>query len=565
MVFVRTRRPTYTGDTGAGHLAREHEKPEAAIEDRLPQIREALADLERRDVVQRIWRGDHTVWKADPTEITNRLGWLTVSDSIRDQSPAIVEFAAEVKDLGFRHVVLLGMGGSSLGPEVLRQTFGSADGYPELNVLDSTVPEWVGRVAEAIDPARTLFLVSSKSGGTIEPNVLYRYFRGVVERSVAGEHAGKNFVAVTDEGTPLEDLGHDEGFRAVFLNPPDIGGRYSVLSYFGLVPAGLMGLDPASLLDSANAMREACAASVPGRDNPGAVLGATMAALALEGRDKLTLVTSPSIASFGLWAEQLIAESLGKEGKGIVPVAGEPVVDPEFYGADRLFVYLRLEGDDNRDADSTIAGLKSAGHPVVLLDLGDPGELGAEFFRWELATAIAGAIIGVHPFDQPDVQAAKDMTDGVLRGYRAEGTLAAGDATTPVETLLSRSQPGDYLAVMAYLPQTAELDRAFDVLRRRVVERHGTATTLGYGPRFLHSTGQLHKGGPPSGIFLQITTDHVRDLEIPGEAYSFGVLADAQASGDLQALQAAVRRVAHVKLDAPSAQGVIELADALLG
>ena len=399
-------------------LAREHEHPGVSLGAYLPDVESAMADLQRRQVISRVWSGDHTVWKSDPTEITNRLGWLTVTDVMCEQAPVMDAFAKEVRDAGFRHVVLLGMGGSSLGPEVLRQTFGSAPGYPELIVLDSTVPAWVQSVAEAIDPVRTIFLVSSKSGSTTEPNMFYAYFRDFVEKAVGKEGAGQHFIAITDPGTPLEKMAKEQGFRRVFLNPSDIGGRYSVLSYFGLVPAVLIGLDVLKLLDRADWMREGTASCVPVHENPGAWLGVVMGVLAQQGRDKLTLVTSPSISSFGLWAEQLIAESTGKEGLGIVPVAGEPLMmklgSPIHYGDDRLFVYLRLDGDENDESDEAIQAIESSGQPVVRLDLRDKYDLGAEFFRWELATAVAGAIFSINPFDQPNLQAAKDMTDSVL-------------------------------------------------------------------------------------------------------------------------------------------------------
>ena len=540
-------------------LANIQEKKERLLEQRrvlpgvglgahLSDVEAALADLKEHNVVDRIWQRDHTVWKPDPAEIENRLGWLIVTDIMSEYAPALEEFAQEVRNADFRHVVLLGMGGSSLGPEVLRRTFGNANGYPEPIVLDSTVPAWVRAVTEAIDPARTLFLVSSKSGTTNEPNTFYTYFRSMVEGAVGKEKAGLNFVAITDPGTPLERMARERGFRRTFLNPSDIGGRYSVLSYFGLVPAVLMGVDINALLDRADCMREGCASCVPIHENPGAWLGAAIGAIAVKGRNKLTLVTSPSVDTFGLWAEQLIAESLGKQGKGIIPVAGEPLAAPNFYGDDRIFVYLRVEEDDNAATDAAIGKLESSGQPVVRLDLRDKYDLGAEFFRWEFAIAVAGSILGIHPFDQPDVQAAKDMTESVLQQFEASGELPQAEATAAPEKLLSEVRSGNYLAIMAYVHQTPEVDLALDALRRKVMERHRVATTLGYGPRFLHSTGQLHKGGPDTGLFLQLTADHGEDLSIPGKAYTFGVLADAQSLGDLRALQSAGRRVASARL-----------------
>ena len=576
-----------------GERAEQHVHPGVNLRAHLPDVEAAVSDLQQRDVVGRIWRKDHTVWKPEPSEIANRLGWLAVTDVMCDQAPALEAFANEIKDAGFRHVVVLGMGGSSLGPEVLRQAFlhpehrawssgkprlqvdnsadqgkKSADSYPELIVLDSIVPAWIHAVTEAIDPARTVFLVSSKSGSTIEPLSFYAHFRSLVEKELGKEGAGGNFVAITDPGTPLEKQAQEEGFRRVFLNPPDIGGRYSVLSYFGLVPAVLMGVDITALLDRADCMREGCNSCVPAHDNPGAWLGAVMGVLASKGgRNKLTLVTSPSISSFGLWVEQLIAESTGKEGTGIVPMAGEPLAAPEYYGNDRLFVYLRLEGDDNTATDATMEQIISSGQPVVRLEMRDRYDLGAEFFRWEFATAVAGSLLGIHPFDQPDVQRAKDMTDLVLQEYQRSGRLPqAEDQYSPsagsgraLKGLLSNVRPGNYMAIMAYLRQTPELDRVLSDLRRRITERYHIATTFGYGPRFLHSTGQLHKGGPDTGLFLQLVADlSDQDLPIPGEPNTFGVLADAQALGDLQALQALGRRVVRVHLGSGSMEEDIQ-------
>ena len=545
--------------------AREHVHPGASLGSHLAAVETALSGLDRDDVLRRLWHKDHTVWADDPEEIVNRLGWLTVMDMMTEQIPTLTAFAQEVSEAGFRHVVLLGMGGSSLGPEVVRQTIGSAAGYPELIVLDSTMPEWIDSVTGVIDPSRTLFLVSSKSGGTVEPNSLYRHFRTLVDEAVGGSAAGSSFVAITDPGTSLEELAQAEGFRRVFSNPSDIGGRYSVLSYFGLVPAALIGVDLAKLLHRADCMREGCASFVAAHDNPGAFLGAAMATLAGAGRDKLTVVTSPSFSSFGLWAEQLIAESLGKDGKGVVPIAAEPSVAADSYGDDRLFVYLRMEGDDNAASDDAVRHLEERGHPVARLEVRDRYDLGAEFFRWEFATAVAGAIISVNPFDQPNVQAAKDMTDSVLEAYKATGKLPESDSGSGVQELLGSLTTGDYLAIMPYVNQTPEADRAFETLRRQIVERYGVATTLGYGPRFLHSTGQLHKGGPSSGAFLQITTSHVKDIHIPGAEYSFGTLADAQALGDREALAAAGRRVARLHIDSDVPAGVLDLTRQIAG
>jgi glucose-6-phosphate isomerase/transaldolase/glucose-6-phosphate isomerase len=526
----------------------------------LPDVEGVLAELSQKNVVSRIWQRDHTVWKQRPEEISDRLGWLNVTDVMSEQVPALEAFAREVRDAGFRHVALLGMGGSSLGPEVLRQTFGSADGYPELIVLDSTVPAAVSSVAKRTDPAHTLFLVSSKSGTTLESLVFYRYFRGLVEAAVGVEDAGQSFVAITDPETPLAELAGSDGFRRVFLNPSDIGGRYSVLSYFGLVPAALAGIDVAELVDRAARMREGCASCVPIHDNPGAWSGAAMGALARRGVDKLTVIASPGIASFGLWLEQLLAESTGKEGKGIVPVAGEPLMDAASYGDDRLFVCLRLDGDDNAELDRAVEQLVAAGRPVMRHSLRDRYDIGAEFLRWELATSVAGAILGIQPFDQPNVQSAKDATAQVLRELSASGRLPQGEASFAVEDLGSRVRPGDYVAILAYIPQTDEADEVLSGLRRSIAERFHVATTLGYGPRYLHSTGQLHKGGPNTGVFLFLTAAHGRDLPIPGEAYTFGDLAGAQALGDMRALRSEGRRVARLELGADVVAAVRDLA-----
>ena len=447
------------------------------------------------------------------------------------------------------------MGGSSLGPEVLQQTFGHADGYPQLIVLDSTLPETVQAVTDTIHPEKTLFLVSSKSGTTTEPNILYQYLKSLVESAVGEENAGQSFVAITDPATALVELAGAEGFRRIFQNPPDIGGRYSVLSYFGLVPAALIGINVANILDRSDDMRERCSSGVPVQENPGAWMGACIGRLALLGRDKLTLLTSPAVSSFGLWVEQLLAESTGKEGKGIIPVAGEPLVETTRYGDDRFFVCLRLEGDDNSALDATVESLKSSGKPVVVLEMRDKYDIGAEFYRWEFATAVAGAVLGIHPFDQPNVQTAKDATERVLQEYTSSGRLPSVKTGSLAE-LTANAEKGKYLTILAYFRQTPETDRWLADLRRQITEKYGIATTLGYGPRYLHSTGQLHKGGPDTGMFLQFMVDHKSDIAIPGKPYSFGVVADAQALGDFQALRALGRNIVRILLTECGEQGL---------
>lgn len=500
--------------------------------------------------VERLWTKDHELWKPEPTEIVDRLGWLTVIDEMQEQAGPLMSFAKSVRDRGIRDVVLLGMGGSSLGPEVLRASFGPAPRYPKLWVLDSTIPGWVRRVTKAIDPARTLFIVASKSGGTIEVMSLLAHFWELVRRS-SGNLVGDQFIAITDPKTGLEKLAAERQFWRLFTNPPDIGGRYSVLSYFGLVPASLMGIDITKLLARAADMVHRCRLQTPIEENPGADLGATMAALARAGRDKVTMMTSPRITSFGLWAEQLLAESTGKEGTGLVPVAEEPVVAASAYGQDRLFVYLRLAGDQNRKLDQQVASLARQGHPVVTLKLRDRYDLGGEFFRWEYATAIAGHLLGIHPFDQPNVQESKDNTSRVLGRLQTTGGLPKPTLATAAQaaTQLKRlCRSGTYVAILAYATPSDKLERALRSLRRALISHYHVTTTAGYGPRYLHSTGQLHKGGPGSGVFLQLVEQMQPDLAIPGKPFTFGTLAHAQAAGDIEALRSHHREAIAVSL-----------------
>ena len=472
----------------------------------------------------RLWAGDHTLWADDPTEISDRLGWLTVAEDLEDQIGELQSLAEGVAADGIESVVLLGMGGSSLAPEVLAKTFGSAPGRPELVVLDTTDPAEIRAVEERLDLARTLFIVASKSGTTTETLSHLAYFW---ERIPDGAH----FVCITDPGTPLEAIARERGFRRVFANPPQIGGRYSALSYFGLVPGALLGVDLRRLLDEALEMQHACHSCVPAADNPGAWLGAALGAAANEGRDKLTIVLPAQLASFGSWVEQLIAESTGKLGRGILPVEGEPLGAPDVYGDDRLFISI---GDHEG-----LAALERAGQPVVRLPFEDAYQLGGEFFRWEFATAVAGHLLGIHPFDQPNVQQAKDASARILGGADVD------PSTPPVAEVLASVEPGDYVALQAFLPRSAATVEALQAARVRLRDRHRVATTVGFGPRFLHSTGQLHKGGPDSGVFIQIVGDDRDDLAIPGQPYSFGQLKQAQALGDLESLRAQGHRVAR--------------------
>ncbi|HEX8091095.1 MAG TPA: transaldolase, partial [Blastocatellia bacterium] len=460
-----------------------------------------------------------------------------------------------------------------------RRTFGRHEGFPELHVLDSTDPATVKSFEESVDLPHTLFAVASKSGTTTEPLMFYKYFFNRV-REVKGDGAGQNFVAITDPGTLMEEMARGDGFRRIFLNPADIGGRYSALSYFGMVPAALQGFDFKSLLARARLMAEACSPSSPAGDNPGARLGAILGTLANAGRDKLTLSTSDDISSLGLWVEQLIAESTGKEGKGIIPVAGEPLAGPEVYGGDRLFVHVGV-GEPTGKTEEKLRALEAAGHPVVRRTLNDPLDLGAEFYAWEMATAIAGACIGINTFDQPNVQESKDNTKRLLEEYKKNGALPEQElaaegrglkvfceretreelgAGLPVDKFiaahLKRAHAGDYVALLDYIQITDEHEELIQAIRVRLRDGLRVATTTGYGPRFLHSTGQLHKGGPASGVFTQITADNSVDVPIVNEPFTFGVLKQAQALGDFQSLASRSRRAIRVHLGEDIAGGL---------
>jgi glucose-6-phosphate isomerase len=486
-----------------------------------------LQSLAAQDIVPRIWNRDHTVWKPDPAEIADRLGWLSVHQEMRAEVPRLTAFAKEAAASGMTTAVLLGMGGSSLAPEVLHATLGSALRYLRLEVLDTTDPAQIASVEASLDLDATLFIVASKSGTTIETLSQFAYFWEKLSK-------GGNYVAVTDPGSGLETLARERGFRDIFLNPPDIGGRYSALSFYGLVPAALMGVDLDRLLTAAVEEARLCGVTLPPVENPGATLGAIMAEAVLAGRDKLTLVLPPEIATLGYWIEQLVAESTGKEDLGILPVEGETLGSPTVYGNDRLFVAI----GDHSGLDS----LAAAGHPVVQLPFGGSGQLAAEFFRWEFATAVASHILRINPFDQPNVQEAKDRTARILAGAEVD------PATPSLASVLEQVGPGDYIAITAYVPRNASTQRSLHQLRMRLRDRYHVATTVGFGPRFLHSTGQLHKGGPNTGVFIQVITDDPADLPIPGRPYTFGRLKQAQALGDLASLRDHNRRVARVTL-----------------
>ena len=519
-----------------------------------------------------LWRRDASVWSSDADvqkEIADRLGWMSSPALMADSIARLETFAAGVKRDGFTDVVLLGMGGSSLAPEVLRAVIGVAPGWPRFHMLDSTDPAAV-RAAET-PAASTLYLIASKSGGTIEPNVLAAHFK---QRLIDGgvDRWADHFVAITDPGTALDRRARADRFRDVFLNPADIGGRYSALSFFGMVPAALMGQDVGEIVGWGLAM---LAASEPGSagpiENASVGLGLAMGAAARERVDKMTLVVPPALDAFGLWVEQLIAESTGKHGTGIVPIAGEPIGDPASYGSDRLFVRVRLDGDAWDEA--RVRAVITPERPAVEIDMPSPLALGAEFVRWEIATAVAGALLGIDPFDQPNVQQAKDATQALLAQYKSSGALpipapdrtlgdgtaitlssAARRASSDAESFLSLLGEGDYFALLAYVsPADPALERALQTLRRSVRDVTRAATMFGYGPRYLHSTGQLHKGGPNTGVFLLISAAPQADIPIPGEPFSFGTLELAQAVGDFKSLDAAGRRAMHVHLPAPDA------------
>ncbi len=518
------------------------------------QVEKRLKLWKEQNFSRRLWSKDPTLWFPDiQPEITDRLGWLSLPEMMQDKLEELVSFAEQVKGEGMRHVVLLGMGGSSLAPDVFQKTFGNADGYPQLIVLDSTHPSAVISVEKKLDLKRTLFLVSSKSGTTLETLSLFRYFWNRMSQVV--EQPGWYFIAITDSGTPLQKLALERGFRRVFESDPDVGGRYSAFTYFGMVPAALIGMDIQILLDRARTAVENCAFCVSEEKASSFILGAALGEIAKK-RDKLTLFTSSSISSFPDWLEQLIAESTGKDGKGILPVAGEPFVSSEDYGQDRLFVFLTLKGEDDKEMEERMNGLKQAGHPVIQIELKDKFDLGREIFSWEVAVASAGSVLGIHPFNQPDVQLAKDFTRKAMeQGDKGtDGSIVDTWSTDDSEALdqalkewLGQAHPGDYISFQAYLDPTPKTTNALQRLRLELVKHNRLATTLGYGPRFLHSTGQLHKGGQNTGLFLQLIDEPV-GLPVPESDYDFRSLIKAQAEGDYRALKERGRRVLRLNL-----------------
>lgn len=516
-------------------------------------VEAALKRMRQEQWTQRLNVKDGSLWTSDPEkarEIARWMGWLNVSGDIAQELEQFTDLQRDLEVEGYAQAVVAGMGGSSLCPDVLRHTFKPRDDALVVDVLDSTDPSTIAAVSSRIDLARTLFIISSKSGGTTETLSHFKLFHHR-EEEFDQEHAGHHFLAITDEGSGLQQLAEAHDFGWVFLNPPDIGGRYSALSYFGMVPAAVMGLSVTRLLAGAQAMGLACRTEDPAH-NPGLFLGAVLGAAAASGRDKCTIVCSPRVATLGMWLEQLLAESTGKEGRGIVPIEGEPLGAPHRYGHDRLFVHVRVDGDDDLDQVEALAALRAAGQPVLVLEIADTYDLGGEFLCWEVATAVAGAMLGINPFDQPNVQESKDNTKAALERYRQSGDFGIDLSADPIrgaEDLLNTIQPGDYFAILAYTQPAAEVDEALRRIRVAVRDRFGVATTAGYGPRYLHSTGQLHKGGPNTGVYLMLTDQRGEDFPIPGEDYGFKNLIQAQWAGDLKSLRDHGRRVAMVPMN----------------
>lgn len=567
-----------------------HEGDKPSFELQLPdQLAEAVGkEMEawRHDGrIRRLWRSDKTLWTgADEDRWT---GWFNVVEHEIADVPALESFAAAVKSGGFTDVVLLGMGGSSLGPKVLSESFGHQAGWPRFHMLDSTDPAQISAIERSITLPTTLFIVSSKSGSTLEPNIFMAYFADRA-RSALGEHAASHFVVVTDPESPLDREASTLGLMRIFHGVPSIGGRYSVLSKFGLVPATAMGIDVRRLLTTTQEMVRSCGDAVPPAENPGVQLGVALGVAARQAkRDKVTLITSPGIADLGAWLEQLLAESTGKQGRGLIPIAGEPLAAPDQYGADRFFAYLELAGAADPEQRRQVEALIAAGHPVARIIVKDVWHLGQEFFRWEMATAVAGAVIGINPFDQPDVEASKQRTRALTSEYEKSGRLApeepffrengvalfADGANAQalgqhnslagyLRSHLGRAKPGDYVALLAYIERNAEHTEALQAMRTRIRDKTRAATCLGFGPRFLHSTGQAYKGGPNSGVFLQVTCDDVADLGVPQQKYSFGVVKAAQARGDFDVLAERQRRALRVHLGEVNA-GLGELARAV--
>jgi len=538
-------------------------------------VKSTIADWQSGGKMKRLWDRDASLWTGD--DESKWLGWLDIVEEQTAQQEQLQNLAKEVHTRGFEDVLLLGMGGSSLCPEVLRMTFGRTPQHPNLHVLDSTDPAQVKAFEHQIDIAKTLFIVSSKSGSTLEPNIFKQYFFERTKQVVGATKAGSHFVAITDPGSKMQQVAESDHFLHIFFGRPSIGGRYSALSNFGMVPAAVMGLDTKKFLSRAAEMVRASGANSPVEENTGAVLGIILGVAANAGRDKVTLITSPGISDLGAWLEQLLAESTGKIGKGLIPVDREHLASPETYGNDRVFVYVRLETGVDADQEAKVAAIEKTGQPVVRITMADIYDIGAEFFRWEIATAVAGAIIGINAFNQPDVEASKVATRALTTEYEKNGSLppekpvledsgvklftdeknaaelanAAGSDKTLsgyLKAHLARIKAGDYFAVLGYIQMNAEHEQALQTMRHAVRDKKRIATCLGFGPRFLHSTGQAYKGGPNSGVFLQITCDDSVELPVPGQKYTFGIVKAAQARGDFQVLAERGRRALRVHL-----------------
>jgi len=540
----------------------------------------AIQDAERTDVVKRIWRKDASLWKDDEGAqkiIKNSLGWLTVPDEMIAVAAELTEFANQIRSRGFKTVMVCGMGGSSLCPEVFAKTFGRQSDYPELLVLDSTDPDVLADLLDRVDIEKCLFVVASKSGSTTEPNTFYKFWYDQLSKKT--DSPGANFIAITDPGSPLIEVANKLGFQHTFLNQADIGGRYSALSYFGMVPAALMGLDISRFLQRAKEAEQSCSPVMPVAQNSALQLGAIIGECANAGRNKLTLVIDDEIATLGLWIEQLVAESTGKEGKGVLPIASEPLGSAANYGSDRLFVSISL---GTNESESGLNALSEAGHPVVYRQLSDLYDLAGEFFLWEFATACAGWRIGINPFDQPNVQESKDATRELLETFVHHGRLPEQDelvhddaltiyvandqqnlpsdsTLAAVQVLLATAKPGDYIAFLDYVEETPTIETELQKIRLTLRNKTKCATTTGYGPRFLHSTGQLHKGGPGTGIFFQITANDAKDFPVPGESYTFSILKQAQALGDFRSLASRGRRAIRVDLGNDTLGGLRKL------
>ncbi|MGA7548990.1 MAG: bifunctional transaldolase/phosoglucose isomerase [Candidatus Sulfotelmatobacter sp.] len=553
-------------------------------------VKTAISNWQSSDKMKRLWARDAALWTG--SDEADWLGWL---DIVEEQSAHLAEvrgLAKEVWSAGFKDALLLGMGGSSLCPEVLRMTFGKISGYPDLHVLDSTDPAQVKAFENKIDIARTLFIVSSKSGSTLEPNIFKQYFFELTKKAVGADKAGSHFMAITDPGSKMQKVAEADRFRHVFFGRPSIGGRYSALSNFGMVPAAVIGIDTKKFLDRAQEMVEACGPSATVEQNPGAVLGIILGTAATTGHDKVTIVTSPDISDLGAWLEQLLAESTGKVGKGIIPVDREALAAPEVYGNDRVFAYIHTEHATDAGSEAKLAAIEKAGHPVVRISMADIYDLGAEFFRWEIATAVAGSIIGIDAFNQPDVEASKIVTKDLTSQYEKSGSLpaekpvvedngiklftdeknaadlarAAGGEKSLAAYLkahLGRIGAGDYFALLGYIQMNAGHEKTLQAIRHAVRDRKHVATCLGFGPRFLHSTGQAYKGGPNSGVFLQVTCDDAVELPVPEQKYTFGVVKAAQARGDFEVLAQRGRRALRVHLGSNVDSGLRMLAAAV--